>query len=412
MDARAVGDTPAIGFDTWMHGNVTLGYNDGDNTYKVSVSSTYSGSSISYSHIHASKIILQKDLMDSVTGRIFTATGEKGYVGTGRYDTDFNNAVLVPSGVHPAFRTQSLVLSGKIGVNFFLDLSVLSDDEKAASYMTFEISGRGTITDRDNFDDSFKNNTNNYYGFTCYVNAIQMADTITATFHYTQSGTDRTVTKTYSVKDYFTAFDAELSTNPSAYSDKTKALVYALADYGHYLQPYLSKVRGWTMGTGSKQYAEMDKHYTESVNYNFETVKNEVSNYTLNRTDDADIEAVTYSLTFDSDTCINVYFNLKSDYSENGRFDVTVDNVQCTPEKLSDSLYRVKITDIHVQDLENQHTITVTTDSGTMTVNVSGIYYVFSLINNHQASDETEYRNAAAAIYYYWKAADDFNPAN
>ena len=109
-------------------------------------------------------------------------------------------------GEYDFFKTQSLTLGSEIGVKFFLDLSALNPDEKAASYMTFSITGRGKNdlkTTRVNFADAVKN-ADGYYGFTCKVNALQMADTITATFHY---GDDQTVSQTYSIAQYIESFE-------------------------------------------------------------------------------------------------------------------------------------------------------------------------------------------------------------
>ncbi|MBR4905288.1 MAG: hypothetical protein IKZ44_00355, partial [Clostridia bacterium] len=46
----------------------------------------------------------------------------------------------------PEFKTHALALEGKIGLIFFMDLSGLTDDEKAESYMTFDITGNGTVS--------------------------------------------------------------------------------------------------------------------------------------------------------------------------------------------------------------------------------------------------------------------------
>lgn len=79
-----------------------------------------------------------------------------------------------------------------------------------------------------------------------------MEDTITATYHYRKNGEEKTVEKTYSVKEYVKTFD----TYKDGFSKETTALIKSLADYGHYVQPFLSDARGWKIGT---DYAEMGK---------------------------------------------------------------------------------------------------------------------------------------------------------
>ncbi len=51
-----------------------------------------------------------------------------------------------------------------------------------------------------------------YYGFSCHLTSIQMADPITATLHY---GNDLTVEHTYKLTDYFDKYYTA-STTPEA----------------------------------------------------------------------------------------------------------------------------------------------------------------------------------------------------
>ena len=296
----------------------------------------------------------------------------------------------------PAFKTQSLVLSGQIGVNFFMDLSSLSDEQKAASYMTFAISGKGTTTESDAFD-SGHTNDKGYYGFTCYVNSIQMADTITATFHYNEGGNENTVVKTYSVKEYIEGFDA----NSASFDAKTITLVHALADYGHYVQPFLASARGWTLGT---DYATMDKYYTGfdgAESYDYDAIKEVVEDYAIDRDKTADIKNITYSLTLDSTTAINVYFEMADDYD--GSFNVATEGLTAT--KQADGRYKVKIEGISAHELSTPRTIKVNTTSGESTVTVSALSYVNGILNG---ADQNGSYNAVSAIYSYSKAADDY----
>ncbi|MBP5254677.1 MAG: choice-of-anchor J domain-containing protein, partial [Lachnospiraceae bacterium] len=258
----------------------------------------------------------------------------------------------------PAFRVQSVRLSGEIGINFFMDLSMLTEAQRADTYMTFEISGKGTTTERDDFDADFMNTTGKYYGFTCFVNAIQMADEITATFHY---GNGQTVQKTYSVKAYMEVFEA----NQSAFDETTVGVFHAMADYGHYVQPFLANARGWTVGT---DYAAMDKYYTSG--YDLDEVRDAVQTYGIVRTiDGEDIADIKYTLSMDSETAIFVYFRPVSGYS--GSIAVTIDGAAAAATLQPDGRYLVKIPNISAHLLGTTHTIVATTDSGSATVTVS-----------------------------------------
>ena len=96
----------------------------------------------------------------------------------------------------PAFERYSLLLSGEIGVKFYMNLDCLTDEEKAASYMTFSIP-HGTCTELENFNgnDTLTKDSVELHGFTCYINSIQMAEPITATYHYFKDGEELTVSK-------------------------------------------------------------------------------------------------------------------------------------------------------------------------------------------------------------------------
>ena len=158
----------------------------------------------------------------------------------------------------PVFRVQSLVLGGEIGVNFFLELPELAGVDYTKSYMEFTVHSKNGASTRDPFDPKHRDmNGRGYYGFTCYVNAIQMAAPITAVFHY---GDGRTVRKEYSVKQYIQSFESVSDT----YDATTTALVHALADYGHYAQTALAHANGWTIGT---DYPQMDVFYIDKLDF-------------------------------------------------------------------------------------------------------------------------------------------------
>ena len=165
----------------------------------------------------------------------------------------------------PAFRTVSLVLSGRIGVNFFADLTMLTEEEREECYVTFTVNGKSQDASYDVNNTDAK--TGKYHGFTCYVSSIQMAEAIKATLHY---GGERTVSMNYSVEDYVKYVDE----HQSYFTERTIALVKAIADYGHYAQPFLSKQNGWTIG---KDYAEMKTYYTDS--YDADAIKASLAEY-------------------------------------------------------------------------------------------------------------------------------------
>ena len=315
----------------------------------------------------------------------------------------------------PEFRTQSLALEGKIGLIFYLDLSCLSDDEKAASYMTFAITGATPLSsDPVPFDANNTNGDGTYCGFTCYVASIQMADTITATFHY---GDGQTVTKDYSIKQYIETFGEY----ENLFDDETVALVHALADYGHYVQAFLADQKDWDLGEGG-DYAEMDKFYTSEIGYTYSDIVNDLgtSGKAIYRNfEDGNIEKAPYTVVLDSDTAIRVYFTPAAGF--NGNVSALWDGKdQVYLERGSDGRYMVEIANIPAHLLGETHTITVYTgdncfgefiSAGTY-VNVSAMSYVLSVLTSDAYANNAYIKNAVASLYAYWKAAVAFKNAH
>lgn len=314
-------------------------------------------------------------------------------------NTDINGKTLVPVLDGPRFASHSLVLSGQIGVNFFMNLPAITGVDYAESYMTFEISGKGSVSsDHVPYDPTHTNAKSTYYSFTCYVNSIQMADTITATFHY---GDGLTVSETYSIKQYIASFDTYIEEHPGAFDGATIDLVHALADYGHYVQPFLSATRGWTIGSGDDQYAEMDLCY--ATEYDIDAVSAAVADYGIQRTMSADIVGISYSLLMDSDTAIYLYFKPVADYE--GSFTVTIDGETAMATKKGDR-YLVVIPNIGAHKLGDPYTVVVTTTNGESTVTVSALSYVKGVLDAYTDYQTAQY--AVASIYHYYAAATEY----
>ncbi|MBO4926645.1 MAG: hypothetical protein J5379_00110 [Clostridiales bacterium] len=308
----------------------------------------------------------------------------------------------------PTFMKQSLLLSGQIGVNFYLDLPEIEGVDYTTSYMTFEVPGRGNslITTRADYDSSNMNATRQYYGFTCFVSAIQMADTITATFHYQEGTEEKTVTKEYSVQTYFRDFHARLAVEPNAFDSSTIGLVRALADYGHYVQIFLDKNNdNWSVADGD--YAEITTFYTRSSDFNMSAVASGVSGKALSYTTDIapEIKDVTFAVALTSSPTINVYFTMEDGYE--GEFLANGGaNKPLTVKPLSNNRYMVKIEGLNAVNLGKTYTINVFTGSNVTTLEVSALSYVKSVLEYY--ADDSDALYAAAAIYNYWKAADGY----
>ncbi|MCR5274491.1 MAG: CotH kinase family protein [Clostridiales bacterium] len=297
-----------------------------------------------------------------------------------------------PAPEEPEFAGNTLILDGKIGVNFFMNLSGLTDEEKEACYVEFTVNGETTT---DTFDATHKDASERYFGFTCYVSSVQMAETITAEFHY---GDDKVISTTYSVLEYTDLVDA----HAEDYDAKTLALVQALADYGHYIQPFCAYNNEWTVGD---RYAEMSKHYTESYDYDAikELIEKEAPKITVDGTDNLQLYI---ALVADTDTSIQILIDPGKKYTGTLAVDGEVQ------ESHLNGRYLIEIPGIAAHKLAKSSTKTITTDGGTTTIKVSAMSYVYSILNSSAYANKSFAKDAVCAMYKYYEAANAYKKAN
>lgn len=313
-------------------------------------------------------------------------------------DVTITATFAIPA-TEPFFKDQNLILDGLIGVSFNMELPEISGVDYSTSYMTFSVP-HGTCTEHVDYSESRLKKSSQTKGFVCYVTAVMMAEPITATFHYTQNGTEKTVEKTYSVKDYFKAYDK----NKAQFNAKTQTLIESVADYGHYAQAYLATQKGWTFGT---DYIEMDKFYTKS--YNIGDIASAVENKGITCTPDGtpDFRSVSFALVCDSATEIRILFSVSKSYA--GTFTATVDSDPFDVTMLGQRK-AIQIANVPAHELSKTYTIVVTTDNGGATIQASALSYVKILLAAYAGNSFAE--NAAAAIYGYSAAADAYKAAH
>ena len=287
----------------------------------------------------------------------------------------------------PEFRSQSLVLSGQIGLNFYLDLPVIDGIDYEDSYMEFTIGKTGATTYAD-FNRNLTNSSGKYFGFTCYVNSLQMADTITATFHY---GDGRTVSKEYSVVQYISFFEE----HADQFNAKTISLIHAIADYGYFAQHYLAEANHLTLG---QNYEEMTKHYSDSFDY--ASILSAVNAKAFVKTlGTSKVSKATYKLHLDSTTTVDVLLTVPDGTSLTASAAFNGKTYQAV--KQSDGRYLVRIPDIAAHQLGDMITVRGNA-GGAFTVQVSALSYVRSVLNN--ASATTTEKNGLASMYSYYNA--------
>ncbi|MBR6951253.1 MAG: S8 family serine peptidase [Oscillospiraceae bacterium] len=295
-----------------------------------------------------------------------------------------------PEEAVPSFKTKSLILSGELGVNFFMDLPAIDGVDYTDSYVEFTVTGKGGKTTVDPFDPNHKNVSGEYYGFTCYVNSIQMAETITAVFHY--GSDDKTVTTTYSVKEYIEGAEA----NKDKMSEAAYQLIHSIADYGHYVQRYLSAVNHWEIGV---DYADMDLYFTDS--YDIDAIKAAVSEYTMTKQfGTSKVTKATHRLHLDSSTALEVFLTVEGDTELTASIQFKGNTY--TAEKQADGRYSIKIPNISAHQLGNIFTITGNA-GGEFTVTASVMSYINAVLSSGNADEATQ--NGLASLYTYYEKA-------
>ena len=287
-----------------------------------------------------------------------------------------------------------------------MDLSPLTSEEKASSYVVFTAGGLNSKPEKVQFNSKNVNASGRYY-FTCHINSVQMAENITAVFHFVRNGEDRTVQEVYVMTDYFSAFDQhENEVDPFM-----AEVIKATADYGHFMQPLLALTNHWTIGTNFK---EITKFYKESFSADeIAAVRNAVADKGIVRDlGSSDIESIGFQMRFDSNTEIILLIKLKSGYT--GPLSITVDGTQVAAHLQCDGRYRVSIVGIGAQHLDRVFTMVAETTSGTATVTCSGLSYVNALVNYSNSDENVQaiYVNAGVALYNYYYAAEQYTAHN
>ncbi len=301
----------------------------------------------------------------------------------------------------PVFKGHSLVLGSKIGINYYL---TLPEGKTAAAYANSYVTFSGNEVDdtvKYYLADVTPDEAGRYI-FTAYVTSVQMADEITAAFHYTDTlGTARTVEDTYSVLQYINYFDDYVEENPNqtVYSQATIDLVRAIADYGHYVQPMLAAENNWTIGA---DYAEMAKYYTNS--YNYTAVTEAAAAYRKNIEKAGailDTENIGMQLALDTDTVLSIFVRpvSGSDFTPSATFH----GQEYAGTLQADGSYLIEIAGIPAAWLGD--TVAVTDESDSFDMYVSALTYVYAAMNYDGLGENAEkMKNAVSALYYYYAA--------
>lgn len=294
------------------------------------------------------------------------------------WNNEWNGYIYLGGVVAPWFNGHSLLLTGQIGVQFFMNLPG-GPTAYPNSYMTIsgnKVDGEYHYAEPKVVDFG---GGDIRYAYTVFISSVQMADKFTPVFHYFVDDEEKTITgDPYAAEDYIQWGLA----HPEGLDGKALAVVRALADYGYYAQRSLSKVNGWTIG---EKYAEMTTKVSDSFDYN--VVSAAVAQYEVDR---SVLDGLNFRVVFSSLT------NLEMRFKTVEGAEVKLDGTTVTPN-VSGAYSVVTVKGIKATGLTQSYTLQVEETS----VNISPMSYVQVMLGSTSANTDDDLRNLLCAFYYY-----------
>ena len=291
----------------------------------------------------------------------------------------------------------SLTLSSDIYINFYMQLT---DEALANGKMVFTIGNRKVegVTAQ-------LNESNKRYYFACPLNALEMAETVTATFTYGST----TYTQTYSVKKYVeTILTATDEDGKFVYTPEMQELARSIANYGYHAQYYLESIHSNVI-IGEGGYKEMLSQFKDNVDV---TKAKELQDKFTATANTANITFDGRTVYFDSATALNFYVIANDGKAPKA----TCDKGKNVEVKLyKDKTYIVSVKDISATELGDTFTVTIGEGTDSMTLKGSVLDYCAAVINAHRNKAETKDTlaiNAMAAFYEYYTAAVEYAKAS
>ncbi len=293
----------------------------------------------------------------------------------------------------PSFVKRNIALEGQLAENVFMKLPEIAGCDYSESYMEFIINGKTESPEIDLFDEDDRSEDGRLFKFTVHISSIEMADSVTAVFHYCVNGSEETKELTFTVEEYLDHI-AENAMIPELIE-----LTRAMRNYGYYAQLYLSEhaKKPWTYGV---DHTTMTMPEGSIAAYSF--TKIELEGYAAQKDLTADIGSVSLSLTLDTDTAINLFVNTASGYS--GTVTAFVESgsgeTPFTTVKVSGNKYKITIPGIAAHQLGDAFYVMIETDAGLSMVEVSALSYAYICME-----DGKDAKDVMSALYDYYIAA-------
>ena len=318
--------------------------------------------------------------------------------------------VVIHAPMRKVFRTQSVLLSGQIGVNFYVDLAGL-DTSKCRMKFTVGKEGHTTVS-WDDFDPNHHSTVNpSNFGFTCFLNSIQMADDILAELYCDD---ERISYKHYSLQEYVIYFDRTDSTQAGNLA--ALRVIRAMIDFGYYAQQYFFKAKPEI----KDNYVEVERHY--ATQYDFETIKRMTESYSLTNTDNinvgsSDIKSLGMSVALESATAIILYVGTNTEAPEIivGTETLSLTHAEVTTSsgytwKLKEIAakddgrrFEIRIEGVSPHNLDKMFTVRGTA-GGTFTIKVSVFSYIDYILSLNSMDYLNEAKMMVASMYAFHEA--------
>lgn len=297
-------------------------------------------------------------------------------------------AALVSKDASPYFSEARLELGGILRMRFYMDYPEGWD--RTGDYMEF----RMEYMDPPLTPEEEKDEQNRIY-YACPVNAYRMADTITAVYYHNDEAIS---SKDYTIKQYLeTMINWELYSN-----EDIIALAKATANYGHYIQPYLAQTNGWEYGA---KYKTMDLYYpdarSDTVDGDYPLTFNKANAYSQY------VDKVTFYLTLDSDTLLNVRVYLKNQGDTVTGF---VGDTALPQWNRANNSVVICLGGINAKALDNSYTFECKVNGvPVFTLSASALTFVKRVFL--RSTDPVE-KDALHALYDYAQAAEAYKPGS
>lgn len=323
--------------------------------------------------------------------------------------------VVIHAPMRKVFRTQSVLLSGQIGVNFYVDLTGL-DTSKCE--MRFQI-GKSTTEQIDTFDPNHHSSiTPTNFGFTCFLNAIQMADDITAELW---CDGEKISYKHYSLEEYVKYFERADSTQDGVV--EALRVIRAMIDFGYYAQRYMFLAKPALV----EKYAEVERHY--ATQYDFTSIKRMTESHSLTNMDhvnlgSSDIKSLSASIAVDSATALIITMTMKPETTSTPEIKVGTQTLSLENPEIVGSTYtwrlrdlsakngserrfEVRIEGITPHNLDKLFTIKGTAGSA-FTIKASTFSYIDLVLSLESAAYLDEMKMLVASMYAFHEAEVEY----